>query len=388
MSKKKKREEIQPVIPKEAVDKNVISPEDVEDVISGDEKALSEQMERIKDLTKDTPDYSQNQVNKASVVPAEQSKQTVVDKEVKAVQDAQLLAQKKAEEQKLRQQQLEIQQRQIEQKKQEQQALENKRQEEQEALKKQEEERKKQEQQKTVNQQVGSKGIASQTNPNSPVVPQQNVSVNNNTQSVASNNTISPPPAAIEDTSVKVEKEKGGPSTFKRVMAAILFVLLMAMVYFLPEITSFMNDMRDKSKQEKITTGVMECKLKKSNKKLDINIEALFYFTNSQLYKMEYTTVHTGDKIDDKADLEKLYDECLILKQEAGELDGVTISCSLNSGVNSNKQILDYEKLDLKEVTSAYTEAGGVYPAEFKKSEDIDKIESEMTANKYICNRK
>lgn len=387
MSKKKKREEIQPVIPKEEVDKNVISPEDVEDVISGDEKALSEQMERIKDLTKDTPDYSQNQVNKASVVPAEQSKQPVVDKEVKAVQDSQLLAQKKAEEEKLRQQQLEIQQRQIEQKKQEQQALENKRQEEQEALKKQEEERKKQEQQKIVNQPVGSKEIASQINPNSPVVPQQNVSANN-PQQVASNNTISPPPAAIEGTSVSGEKEKGGPSTFKRVMAAILFVLLMAMVYFLPEITSFMNDMRDKSKQEKITTGVMECKLKKSNKKLDINIEALFYFTNSQLYKMEYTTVHTGDKIDDKADLEKLYDGCLILKQEAGELDGVTISCSLNNGVNSNKQILDYEKLDLKEVTSAYAEAGGVYPAEFKKSEDIDKIESEMTANKYICNRK
>lgn len=387
MSKKKKREEIQPVIPKEEVDKNVISPEDVEDVISGDEKALSEQMERIKDLTKGTSDYSQNQVNKASVVSTEQSKQPVVDKEVKAGQDAQLLAQKKAEEEKLRQQQLEIQQRQVEQKKQEQQALENKRQEEQEALKKQEEERKKQEQQKIVNQPVGSKEIASQINPNSPVVPQQNVSANN-PQQVASNNTISPPPAAIEGTSVSGEKEKGGPSTFKRVMAAILFVLLMAMVYFLPEITSFMNDMRDKSKQEKITTGVMECKLKKSNKKLDINIEALFYFTNSQLYKMEYTTVHTGDKIDDKADLEKLYDGCLILKQEAGELDGVTISCSLNNGVNSNKQILDYEKLDLKEVTSAYTEAGGIYPAEFKKSEDIDKIESEMTANKYICNRK
>lgn len=384
MSKKKKREEIQPVIPKEEVDKNVISPEDVEDVISGDEKALSEQMERIKDLTKETSDYSQNKKDNSPIVPVAQPKQPIVDKGMIEKQEAQLLAQKKAEEEKLRQQQLAKKQKEIEDKKREQQALENKRQEEQETLKKQEEERKKQEQQNITSQQTNF-SEPPQVSSNSTVVPQQNISTNNN-QNVAPNNTLSPPPAVLEDDSNK--NEKGGPSTFKRVMAAILFILLMAMVYFLPEITSYINDMRDKSKQEKITSGVMECKLKKGNKKLDINIAALFYFTNSQLYKMEYTTVHTGDKVDDKEDLEQLYDDCLTLKKEAGELDGVTISCSLNNGVNSNKQILDYEKLDLKEVTSAYTEAGGVYPAEFKKSEDIDKIESEMTANKYICSRK
>ena len=87
-------------------------------------------------------------------------------------------------------------------------------------------------------------------------------------------------------------------------------------------------------------------------------------------------------------ELKGLYDNCILLKQEAGELEGVTISCSLNNGIHSNKQILDYEKLDVAEVSSAYTEAGGIYPAEFKKSENIDKIESEMTSNGYTCNRK
>lgn len=385
MSKKKKREEIQPVIPKEEADKNVISLEDVEDVVSGDERALSEQIERVRDLTKESPGSSENQVSKDPVVSADQQKQPVIAAEKKASQDAQLMAQKKAEEEKLKQQQLAIHQRELEEKKREQQALEAKRQEEQEILKKQEEERKKLEQQRIINQQTGSKGIPPQTNQT--IVSQQNISTNN-TQPVASNNTIGPPPAVSESDSLNAGNDKGGPSTFKRVMAGILFILLMAMVYFLPEITSYMNDMNDKSKHEKITSGVMECNLKKSNKKLDITIKALFHFTNSQLYKMEYTTVHTGDKIDDKTDLEKLYDDCLTLKQEAGELDGVTISCSLNNGVNSNRQILDYEKLDLKEVTSAYIEAGGIYPAEFKKSENIDKIESEMTANNYVCNRR
>ena len=114
----------------------------------------------------------------------------------------------------------------------------------------------------------------------------------------------------------------------------------------------------------------------------------MFYFSNKQMYKLSYNTVSTGDKVEDATELKALNDKCLLLKDEAGQLDGVTISCSLNNGVNSNKQILDYEKLDLNKVTSAYTEAGGVYPGEFKKSEDISKIESEMISTGYKCEKR
>ena len=64
----------------------------------------------------------------------------------------------------------------------------------------------------------------------------------------------------------------------------------------------------------------------------------------------------------------------------------VTVSCSSKKGEVSNKQIIDYEKIDKNKVTSAYTEAGGVYP-EFNKGQNIDEIESKMTSSGYKCSR-
>lgn len=392
--KKKQTEQAQPVIPKEDIDKSVISPSDVENVVSGNEKALSEQMERMRELTKEqqnkvipqkveeTPINTDTQLQN-QVIPKDQS--VISAEEEKSKKEAILLAQKKAEEEKLRQQQLQITNQAIEDKKLEQQALETARKEEQELLQRQEEERKKREQENMLEQQ---RELNRKDPGNGTITPNSVLNSNQNfNQNVTSEGDSSPVDNPSSQT-VSDQNQKGGPSTIKRVMAAMLFIALMTMVYFLPEITSYLNDLKQKNKNEKITSGVLECNLKKNNQALDIHIKTLFHFTNSRLYKMEYTTIYTGDKIEDKEELDKLNEGCLVLKQEAGELEGVTISCSLNNGIHSNKQILDYEKLNIKEVTSAYTEAGGIYPTEFKKSENIDKIESEMTANNYTCSRK
>ena len=50
-------------------------------------------------------------------------------------------------------------------------------------------------------------------------------------------------------------------------------------------------------------------------------------------------------------------------------------------------QTLNYNTLNVEKVTSAYIEAGGVYP-EFKKGQDIDGIEKNMNASGYTCERK
>lgn len=376
VKKKNEKEEVQPVIPAEKKDKSVISSEDVEEVVSGDEKALNEQMERIKTLTKEqqleaieAEKRKKEELEKQKQQEQLKAQQKAIEDEkirVQKQQEAALLAQQQAEAERKKKEAEEQQRKQQELLKQQQEANQK---EQQERLQKQEAEKKRLEQQKIINQQAMS---ATTTN--------HNIHVNaGNAQNSTQN---------VTETSTDTPDSKGGPSTFKRVMAAILFISLMVMIYFLPEITSYINDIKNKNNQEKITSGVLECNLKKTSKKLDIDIETLFYFANNELYKMSYTTVHTGDKTEDEEELKGLYDNCILLKQEAGELEGVTISCSLNNGIHSNKQILDYEKLDVAEVSSAYTEAGGIYPAEFKKSENIDKIESEMTSNGYTCNRK
>ena len=366
MAKKKIVEEQPPVVPAENKDKSLLSSQEVEEVVSGDEEALSEQMERIKNVSKEQQLEAIENEKRKKIEEEAKKKEAELKAQQQAIEDAKIREQKQKEAEALEKQRIEAeklrQQQEIEaQKKAQAEAL--KVQQEQQKL---EEEAKRREQQKLINEQAASSNVA-QTN--------MHLQASKN---VASN---TPKP---EQTS----SNEGGPTTFKRVLAALLFIFLMAMIYFLPEITSYINELKEKNNQQDISEGTLICSLKKTSENLDINIEAMFYFSNKQMYKLSYNTVSTGDKVEDATELKDLNDKCLLLKDEAGQLDGVTISCSLNNGVNSNKQILDYEKLDLNKVTSAYTEAGGIYPGEFKKSEDISKIESEMISNGYKCEKR
>lgn len=351
MAKKKENiEEPEKIESLEPQDKSVISSEEVEEVVLGDEEALSEQMEKIKNLTKEQQIQALAEEKKRQEELAKkkqedllkQQQQALADEKLRAQrqQEAALLAQKQAEEERIKKQKELEAQKQLQQ---------------QQLLQQQQ-------------QQEAAKKASTQQQPPQPAVS-------------------SAPPQPKAEPPKNTDNKNDGPTTFKRVMAGLLFISLMAMIYFLPEITNYVNELKDKSNSQEITSGVLSCKNSKTSEKLDIDIEALFYFTNKELTKLSYTTIHTGDKTDDADELNNLYNDCLALKDEAGKLDGVTISCSLNNGVNSSKQILDYEKLDLKDVTSAYTEAGGNYPAEFKKSESIDTIESEMTNNNYTCSK-
>ena len=170
-------------------------------------------------------------------------------------------------------------------------------------------------------------------------------------------------------------------------MAAILFIALFAIVYFLPEISEAINNFnKSRMPEPVITNGISTCKLSRTTENLDIDNTVKFSIINSKLYKLEYITTTTGDKVEDEEELKEKNEKCILLKEYAGKLDGVSIACSLSNGSSTTKQVLDYEKLDLKKVTSAYTEAGGIYP-EFKKNDNIDNIESKMKSSGYECTR-
>lgn len=176
------------------------------------------------------------------------------------------------------------------------------------------------------------------------------------------------------------------PSKFKTFMAILLFIFFFAFVYFLPEITNFINEKKNESLQEEITTGRLVCNLEKDTSDLDVSINAIFQFTNSEITKLTFTTTSKGDESIDKEQLEKLKNNCNLLKNEVVKYDGVSIVCSLNNGINTTKQILDYEKLDAEKVSASYAEAGGVYP-EFEINEQISSVESKMVSSGYECER-
>ena len=339
---KQKEEVKQEVVPIEKVDKSVISPEEVGEVISGDEVALAEQMERTKALTKEQQEEALRNADK--IAEEQKAKEEAKIREEARIQEE---ARKRIEAAKAQE-------------------------EAQKAALKAEEEAKKAAELKAQEESKKAAELKAQEE------AKKAAELGKKQQASAASN---PQP-----TNQKKEKDDG-PSTFKRIMAIILFLGFFAMVYFLPEISNMITNYQESKKpKEVITDGVSTCKLSRTSENLDINTIAKFSIINSKLYKLEYITTTIGDKVEDEEELKKLNNSCETLKLAAGELNGVTISCSLNNGTNTTKQKLDFEKVNADEVSTAYVEAGGVYP-EFKKNDNIDKIESKMRASGYECTR-
>lgn len=215
------------------------------------------------------------------------------------------------------------------------------------------------------------------------VVPSQAVttklsSTTQNTKSPVADNTKSTPDK-------KTKKE----SNLKYYMTFIFFALLIWMVAFLPEISSFVSNYMASKQQEgvpAITTGTLTCTMNTNDDKYDYYYEADFNFKDSKMYRLTFSATTKGDQNLDAIELSGMKSSCDLLQQQTANLEGVEVSCSLSNGVYENVQKLDYEDLKSDLVTTAYLEAGGTYP-NYEYGQDINEIEKEMKASNYTCER-
>ena len=172
-------------------------------------------------------------------------------------------------------------------------------------------------------------------------------------------------------------------------MTIILFIGLFALVYFLPDISSYMSayqTAKANKNNEKITTGNLNCTMKTYNKKYDLEYNSIFSFRDSKLTRLIYKAKTKGEVSKDKDELTEMNEKCKVLREQTKSLDGIDVSCSLNDGTNITTQTLDYKFIDEEKVTTSYLEAGGTYP-NYKYKDNIDKIEKEMKAAGYTCER-
>ena len=186
-----------------------------------------------------------------------------------------------------------------------------------------------------------------------------------------------------------MKEERRKNSNLKYYMTLFLFIAIFAMVYFLPNISSYFSKLkseRELANSAIITTGTLECNLKKYDKKFDYLYESIFTYKDNMLLKLSYKVTTKGDQTIDADELSLLNQNCNNLREHVNSLEGISVRCSLNNGVNINEEELRYSLIDVDKVTTAYLEAGGVYP-NYKYNEDIDKVEKSMKASGYTCNR-
>lgn len=184
-------------------------------------------------------------------------------------------------------------------------------------------------------------------------------------------------------------KSKKKESNLKYYMTFLFLALLIWMVAFLPEISSFVSGYFDSKKNAEvptITAGTLTCKLGTNDNKYDYYYVAEFNFRDNKMYRFTFTSTTKGDQNLDAAELSAMKSSCDLLQEQIANLDGIDVSCSLSNGVYENIQKFSYETLKEKEVTTAYLEAGGTYP-NYQYNQDIGKIEKEMNASNYTCER-
>lgn len=182
--------------------------------------------------------------------------------------------------------------------------------------------------------------------------------------------------------------QDNGKYGLKAFFLVVLFGGLLAVVFYLPEISSYIETKKylQTHVEEKITTGTLKCKYEDSTETLDYNYSLDFSFTDSKLNKLSYLLEIKGDANLDEEELNQHKAECEQISVNVENLNGISISCSLSNGLYKQKQILNYASIDVDAAMSAYTEAGGIYP-DYENGESIDDIEKNMNASGYTCER-
>ena len=224
-----------------------------------------------------------------------------------------------------------------------------------------------------------------------------------NVTTIASKSETSPSATTFTTTNTSTEKvsdtgkevsdsdKKSGKKTsnLKMYLSFIFLALLILMIVFLPEINTFVHDFFNKKEAENtpsITSGHLICTLETNDSNFNYEYETDFSFKDSKLYKLTLTTKTVGDLNLDATDLSGLNASCQLLQFQTSKFDGVEVMCDLEGNTFTNTQTLDYEILNRDEVTTAYLEAGGIYP-DYKYEENIDDIEKDMNAQNYSCAR-
>lgn len=184
-----------------------------------------------------------------------------------------------------------------------------------------------------------------------------------------------------------VVKEKGG--FFGRFILFLFIIFLFAFVYYLPEISQYIEDYKKaKSGIEdgSMKSGTMTCTLTKDNKdNLSTIYETTFTYTKNKLKKTEQVTSYKlKDDATSTATLDESENECQELKSALTGVSGIEVSCSKTAVLQKTTQVIYYTKFNADQVTTNIAEYKGFYP-EFQLDQSVAGIRKNLEDAGYSC---
>lgn len=196
--------------------------------------------------------------------------------------------------------------------------------------------------------------------------------------------------AVVNENLKKVEINYTPPSKFKIFCLVCFFILLIAFVLFLPEISSYIRMAQSgelNQEEEVITTGILDCSLSTQTTNLDKKYEVSYSFADSKLETMQFVITTRGDVTLDANVLDEMNANCKSLSQSVKKLNGVQVNCNYTNDTLVEKRFFKLEEVDTEQLDTVFTEAGVNAPG-YTYGQNIDKIEQQMNASKYSCQRR
>lgn len=175
----------------------------------------------------------------------------------------------------------------------------------------------------------------------------------------------------------------------KYFLMIVFFIFMFALVWFLPNISEFVSIKKAEREQKNapvITTGTLTCKMDRTTDDFNISYMTQFSFTDSKLDRLTFVTSTVGDAVVHSNKLDDLINKCRLLQEQVENLNGIKVNCSQSDGTVVETHDFNYKILDVSMVTTSFVEAGLTYP-KYRDGDDIDKIEEEMNASGYNCER-
>lgn len=198
---------------------------------------------------------------------------------------------------------------------------------------------------------------------------------------IATVQTTSTPPNNQTNTPKEEPPKKGG--NFKYVLAFIFLVGIVAFVFFLPEVTTYVESKKkgdNYSATSQIENGTLTCTLDKTSDETDTTYEIDYTFNNKKLLT---TNIITTIESTNATYLNKRKQECDNALQISANIPGVRIDSSLSVGILTINEMFTHKNIDNNRLTQ-YVEAGGTYP-EFKYGKNVYDIQTNMVKKGYDC---
>lgn len=210
---------------------------------------------------------------------------------------------------------------------------------------------------------------------NQVTTPNITPNVNTVTQTPPSNQIIGQQPIQQPE---EPTKEKGG--CFKQILLFTFLIALVLFVFFLPEISSFMQNRKTKVTGEEVRSGTLSCTMEQESDTSDLTYQAKFNYIDNKL-KTSTLTLTIQDESD--ANIMERYTTCQNVSNISKTLTGIDTECRQSENMLIITENYEHETIDKNNLTK-FTEAGGTYP-EFNYQDDVNKIKAKMKKNGYDC---